>query len=78
MKTVRYIAAAILLGTTVRDAEAQCTGSTVVADACSTPAPAYVTRAIHLLVRQLHGFVAQSSDLIAALPSSPSIRKGKR
>ncbi|MBM3408152.1 MAG: cysteine hydrolase [Betaproteobacteria bacterium] len=52
----------------------------LLADACSTPSPAYVTRAIHMLVRQLHGFVAQSFDLIAALPSpssSPS-RKGKR
>jgi nicotinamidase-related amidase len=52
--------------------------SILLADACSTPSPAYVTRAIHLLVRQLHGFVAQSSDLIAALPSSPPTRKGKR
>jgi nicotinamidase-related amidase len=50
----------------------------LLADACSTPSPAYVTRAIHLLVRQLHGFVAQSPDLIAALPSSPPTRKGKR
>ena len=50
----------------------------LLADACSTPSPSYVTRAIHLLVRQLHGFVAQSSDLMAALPSSPPTRKGKR
>lgn len=50
----------------------------LVADACSTPSPAYVTRAIHMLVRQLHGFVAQSTDLIAALPSSSPSRKGKR
>lgn len=50
----------------------------LLADACSTPSPAYVTRAIHMLVRQLHGFVAQSTDLIAALPSSSPSRKGKR
>ena len=50
----------------------------LLADACSTPSPAYVTRAIHTLVRQLHGFVAQSTDLIAALPSSSPSRKGKR
>lgn len=50
----------------------------LLADACSTPSPAYVTRAIHMLVRQLHGFVAHSTDLIAALPSSSPSRKGKR
>ena len=49
----------------------------LVADGCSTPSPAYVTRAIHTLVRQLHGFVTRSDDLIDALPSSPS-KKGKR
>lgn len=36
-------------------------------DACSTPSPAYVTRAIHFIVRQLHGFTARSADLITAL-----------
>lgn len=46
----------------------------LVADACSTPSPAYVTRAIHFLVQQLHGFVITSGDLLAALPS----RKEKR
>ena len=50
----------------------------LIADACSTPSPAYVTRAIHMLVRQLHGFVAHSTDLVAALPSSSPSRKGKR
>lgn len=51
-------------------------------DACSTSSPAYVTRAIHFIVRQLHGFTARSADLIAALaalskqrrPSSPTPR----
>lgn len=50
----------------------------LVADACSTPSPAYVTRAIHMLIRHMHGFVVRSPDLIDALPSSSSTRKGKR
>ncbi len=36
-------------------------------DACGTPSPAYVTRAIHFIVRKLHGFTARSVDLITAL-----------
>lgn len=36
-------------------------------DACSTPSAAYLTRAIHFIVRQLHGFTARSADLITAL-----------
>ncbi len=36
-------------------------------DVCSTPSPAYVTRAIHFIVRQLHGFTARSADLVPAL-----------
>ncbi len=36
-------------------------------DACSTPSPAYVTRGIHFIVQQLHGFVATAESLIAAL-----------
>jgi ureidoacrylate peracid hydrolase len=36
-------------------------------DLCSTPSPAYVTRAIHFVVRQLHGFTARSAGLIPAL-----------
>jgi len=39
-------------------------------DACNTPSPAYVTRGIHFLVEQLHGFVANSHALAAALSSS--------
>ena len=50
----------------------------LLADACSTPSPAYVTRAIHMLVRQLHGFVARTPELIEALPPSKPPRKGKR
>lgn len=48
--------------------------SVLIADACSTPSPAYVTRAIHLIVRQLHGFVVRSPELIGALSSKS--RKG--
>jgi len=39
-------------------------------DACSTPSPAYVTRSIHYIVRQLHGFTARSTDLVTALAAS--------
>lgn len=41
----------------------------LLADACSTPSPAYVTRAIHFIVQQLHGFVVASDVLLAALPT---------
>lgn len=41
----------------------------LLADACSTPSPAYVTRAIHFIVQQLHGFVVASDELLAALPT---------
>lgn len=44
-------------------------------DACSTPSPAYVTRAIHHIVEQLHGFTARSTDLVSALAAlSPQCR----
>ena len=49
----------------------------LLADACSTPSPAYVTRAIHFLVQQLHGFVIDSSALMAALPTPSTRRKEK-
>jgi nicotinamidase-related amidase len=39
----------------------------LLSDACGTPSPAYVTRAIHFIVQQLHGFTARSADLIPAL-----------
>lgn len=45
--------------------------SILLADACNTPSPAYVTKAVHLIVRQLHGFVARSSELIEALEAVP-------
>jgi len=47
----------------------------LLADACSTPSPAYVTRAIHFIVQQLHGFVVTSAALLAALPSSTRPRQ---
>jgi hypothetical protein len=40
----------------------------LLSDVCSTPSPAYVSRAIHFIVMQLHGFVATSAALIPALP----------
>ena len=43
-------------------------------DACGTPSPAYVTRAIHFLVQQLHGFTAASRELTAALAARPGQR----
>jgi ureidoacrylate peracid hydrolase len=44
----------------------------LLSDACSTPSPAYVTRAIHFIVQQVHGFVASSRDVLSALrPSRP-------
>ena len=36
-------------------------------DACSTPSPGYVSRAIYFLVEKLHGFVASAQDLIVSL-----------
>lgn len=39
-------------------------------DACGTPSPVYVTRAIHFLVDKLHGFVGTAEALIPALKVS--------
>lgn len=41
-------------------------------DACSTPSPAYVTRAIHFLIDKLHGFVGTAEALIPALTVTSS------
>jgi len=38
-------------------------------DACATPSPAYVSRAIHFLVAQCHGFVATAAALNTAIAS---------
>lgn len=47
----------------------------LLSDACNTPSPAYITRAIHYVVRQLHGFTALSTDLITALGARPGQRR---
>ena len=50
----------------------------LLSDACSTPSPAYVTKAVHFIVQQLHGFVATTTALLPALASlkvSRSLRK---
>lgn len=39
----------------------------LVSDACGTPSPAYVTKAVHFIVKQLHGFVATTAALLPAL-----------
>ena len=46
-------------------------------DACGTSSPAYVTRGIHFIVQQLHGFVATAESLLASLSSfsSPSKKR---
>ena len=41
-------------------------------DACGTPSPAYVTRGIHFIVQQLHGFVATAESLLDSLASLSS------
>ena len=45
----------------------------LLADACSTPSPAYVTQAIHFIVQQLHGFVATAEALQVSLASRLSL-----
>ena len=41
-------------------------------DACDTPSPAYVTRAVHFLVQQLHGFTASAEALLSSLAARPA------
>ena len=41
----------------------------LLSDACSTPSPAYVSKAIHFIVQQLHGFVVSTQALLPALNS---------
>ena len=38
-------------------------------DACGTSSPAFVTRGIHFIVQQLHGFVATAESLLVSLSS---------
>jgi ureidoacrylate peracid hydrolase len=42
-------------------------------DACGTSSPAYVTRGIHFMVQQLHGFVAGAEPLLTSLTSLASL-----
>lgn len=49
-------------------------------DACSTPSPAFVTRAIHFIVQRLHGFSAKADALLTALAAgsvAPALPKRK-
>ena len=41
----------------------------LLSDACSTPSPAYVSKAIHFIVQQFHGFVVSTQALLPALNS---------
>lgn len=41
----------------------------LLSDACSTSSPAYITKAIHEIVRRLHGFVASSDALMNSISS---------
>ena len=68
---------------TLQDACFQGYDCVLLKDACGTPSPAYVTRAIHFLVDKLHGFVATADALIPALQAcvvqpSPSSRSRKK
>ena len=50
----------------------------LLSDACGTPSPAYVTKAVHFIVKQLHGFVATSSALLLALADSNVTRRVRK
>ena len=50
----------------------------LLSDACSTPSPAYVTKAIHFIVQQLHGFVATTDALLPELKASRPSRYKRR
>ena len=47
----------------------------LLADACSTSSPAYVSRAILFIVQQLHGFVATTGALMPALKAGSKPQK---
>jgi len=46
----------------------------LLSDACSTPSPTYVTKAIYFIVQKLHGFVATTTAL---LPALKALKAGK-
>jgi len=56
--------------TTLQDAAFLGYDCVLLEDACATSSPAYVTRGVHFLIEQLHGFIATAGALTAALPSS--------
>ena len=47
-------------------------------DACGTPSPAYVSRAIHFLVQQLHGFNTTAKAVGSALAASTAKKAPSR
>lgn len=47
----------------------------LLADACGTPSPPYVTKAIHFMVQKLFGFVATTKSLLPALCDVQARRK---
>ncbi len=49
----------------------------LLSDACSTPSPAYVTKAIHFIVQRLHGFVASTTALLPALNALKALKHPK-
>lgn len=50
----------------------------LISDACGTPSPAYVTKAVHFIVEQLHGFVATTSALLPALADLNVTRRKRK
>lgn len=49
----------------------------LLSDACGTLSPAYVSRAIHYIVQQLHGFVASTQALLPALQALRKARQAR-
>jgi nicotinamidase-related amidase len=47
----------------------------LLADACSTSSPTYVSRAILFIVQQLHGFVATTGALLESMASAPKSKR---
>jgi nicotinamidase-related amidase len=47
----------------------------LLADACSTSSPTYVSRAILFMVQQLHGFVATTGALLESMASAPKPKR---
>jgi ureidoacrylate peracid hydrolase len=43
----------------------------LIKDACSTPSPAYVSKAIYFLIEKLHGFISSSDSITQSKPTKP-------